>query len=1026
MKQLLFKILSLLLIAAMLLPMAVACSEEPPQSNENEGNGEGEGEGGQNPTETEKLDYVSATLTGYDELPLVDFTSVEMAQINKNFTANQTTDATLNKTVYKWNTASALNFVFTGEVDVQKYHFVEFTLLIPEGFSGSLYVELGGIGSTSLKPEHSGWLTYRIRTDSFSVKNPYPKALSIGFSTSVNTEIRITDIKLASPIYELTPPEGVSLSDASHYEYITDRYVLTQVGTPEQAVNPSAERQSRVVTIDDRCRRTLLKFPENFSPDTFCKLFGVEINLRDNPSYGDQDDSVGLGVRSFYNQINVMAIAYACYGGNYYKNADVLNKIKQCLEYGYKFLYGEPILQNGKTWGDWYNWDIATPDHLLAVLCLIRDELTQAEINKYIAPYLALVSRPYGTASNLLQFCRQQVMAGALTNDAMRIMIASEQAQDAYTNIDEIDASKPIIPTNDGFYSDGSFVQHNTIAYTGSYGMGLLGGTISLISLTAGGIFEPHGDTVQNHFNWIFDSFLSIIYGKSFFTTVNGRDTLLDSDSSKTRLVVGHALSMIEYAPDDIKARLMSEVRALQLLFDDNFAADAPLHMIDFCIALKNDNTVAPAQMQEYGKVFGAMDRVAQHTSKYGVAIALSSTRIAKYESINTQNEAAWYQGDGMIYIYTDGYDYSKNFYYYANPYLMPGTTVNTATRKYECLSPALLGTNAFSGGVQQGKYASAGFILSYNSNYAWVSNTFTNINDTKISAKKSYFMFDNEIVCIGSDITDKSGYDVLTVVENRLWRSDDVLSINGIAQSVTAVTVDAHSPQAPQTTVEARTMHFTNMGGYVFIRTDENGNDKDQNVLSYAKVNNPFLEKGESQYASAAEIQSLKNHREDFLEITINHGVIGDEAGKYAYVYLPEATVTETEDYYSNPDVEILTRSTAHAVIEKTLGVVACNVFSRTAVNVNGFADYTALTKIDAKHPCSIMVTKNEDGSYLISVSDPTQLNTSTELDITISGISEVVSANTRVNATVDNGTVKIKVNTKNMIGQTFNLTVK
>ncbi len=1025
MKKIILKLLSLLLIFAMLLPMAIACKKDPPP-NKDDGDDDDDTE---NNSQSNPLTYVKVDLVGWDDLVLVDLSSEDMAAINRNFKENQVYNSEAGQSVYRWDTGanSSISLVLGKTVDISSYHFVEFTFYSPAATRETVTVNIGGIGSTSFKLDFSGWRTIRIRTDSFSVKNPYPPMLSIDFSCSSEQGLcYVYGIKATSPKYELTFPEGVSQSDSAIYDYVIDRYVQYEMGLPEQGENPTASRASRVYYIDDVCRRGIDKFNATYEGLVANTLFGLIIDMTGSPTYSETGDEIGLAVRSLYNQINGLARAYACYGGNYYKNAELLDKIKKGLEYGYKFCYGEPILQNGKTWGDWYNWDIAIPEHLLATLMLIHDELSQDEINKYLAPYYALVARPYGTASNLLAFCRQQVLAGALSRDPMRIAVANEAAKDAYTNLDEIPKNAPVTPTSDGFYSDGSFIQHSTIAYTGSYGMGLLGSTASLIYLTAGGVFEPQGESIRNHYEWIFDAFIPIVYGKSFMSAMNGRDTFIDSDSSKTKLIVQHALTIITYAPDDVKSRLLPFIKACMIAFDDDFSTSAPMHLIDYCIALKADSSVTPAAALEVTEIFGAMERAVQHTPKYGVCVAMSSARIGKYESINTQNEAAWYQGDGMIYIYTDGYDYNKFFYYFANPYHMPGTTVNTAKREYKCWSPSLLGTNDYSGGVEHGKYGAAGFVLSYNPNAAYSSGTFQSIDATKITAKKSYFFFDNEIVCVGSDIHDKSGTDVLTVIENRMWNDSDVFSINGEAVNPTAVAVGSHSPSAPQTTVNARTMHFTNMGGYVFIRTNADGSDKDGNILSYAKVTNPFIENGDSQYISNSEKEKMLATKRSFLEITFNHGKGNDSLdGKYAYVYLPNATVQETESYYQSQQVAILARdSNLHAVLETELGVLGCIFFEGTELEISH--EKSPISSIQAETPCAVMISKNADGSYTISLSDPTQTYSNVKLSFSIDGISEVVSADAGVNASISGSTVTLNASTKGMIGQTLNLIIK
>ena len=70
------------------------------------------------------------------------------------------------------------------------------------------------------------------------------------------------------------------------------------------------------------------------------------------------------------------------------------------------------------------------------------------------------------------------------------------------------------------------------------------------------------------------------------------------------------------------------------------------------------------------------MDRVVHLRSGWGFSIAMSSSRIANYESINNENLHGWFTGDGMTYIYNaDAGQFSDCFWATVDPYRLPGTT---------------------------------------------------------------------------------------------------------------------------------------------------------------------------------------------------------------------------------------------------------------------------------------------------------------------------------------------------------------
>jgi hyaluronate lyase len=329
------------------------------------------------------------------------------------------------------------------------------------------------------------------------------------------------------------------------------------------------------------------------------------------------------------------------------------------------------------------------------------------------------------------------------------------------------------------------------------------------------------------------------------------------------------------------------------------------------------------------------------------------------------------------------------------------------------------MNSSPFAGGVAQGKFGVAGYIVGYNSS-AMSSGTFIEEADTKITARKSYFMFDNEIVCVGTGINDFSGDNVITVVENRKWGSDDLLYIDG---------TPLFEPATAQTTISARTMHFSNMGGYVFLRA-EAAKPYDGATLTYQKASHVPLPSVSTGQFDATSILGVKK---DFLEIIINHG-IGDgnvENNKYVYAYLPEATVQETADYYEDPDTELLAYlDDIHAVIEKELGIVAANFFvegsSRSISVANKFHTYTNVREISSETPCSVMISKNEAGETVITVSDPTMTYRNTILDIELSSLNSVVSKDDKIDAQIDGNILHLNISTLNSSGTGFTVIVK
>ena len=102
--------------------------------------------------------------------------------------------------------------------------------------------------------------------------------------------------------------------------------------------------------------------------------------------------------------------------------------------------------------------------------------------------------------------------------------------------------------------------------------------------------------------------------------------------------------------------------------------------------------------------------------------------------------------------------------------------------------------------------------------------------------ARKSNFFFDDEIVCVGTGISDSSDLPVETVLDNRLVRENDKLYINGTLVEPTPVfNIEDYTPSdiyPTDTAVRAQDIYFDNMGGYLLeeesdIRYRINDNEK-------------------------------------------------------------------------------------------------------------------------------------------------------------------------------------------------------
>ena len=75
----------------------------------------------------------------------------------------------------------------------------------------------------------------------------------------------------------------------------------------------------------------------------------------------------------------------------------------------------------------------------------------------------------FHTGANLADITTNRILQGALLGDDARVRKAVADQFDGFATIDPYHLKHGV---TDGYYADGSFIQHASVAYTGSYGKG--------------------------------------------------------------------------------------------------------------------------------------------------------------------------------------------------------------------------------------------------------------------------------------------------------------------------------------------------------------------------------------------------------------------------------------------------------------------------------------------------------------------------------------------------------------------------
>ncbi|TDE98815.1 silent information regulator protein Sir2 [Occultella glacieicola] len=796
--------------------------------------------------------------------------------------------------------------------------------------------------------------------------------------------------------------------------------VAILAGTAE--VNQRPEAAVKLAAIQDTARAYLTQMDQAGPSELFA---GVPL--------GEND----ANITQSYNRLLQIAVATRTDGveSELVGNTDVQRRVIDGLDWLHENYVGD---QAAGYYGNWHNWEIGFPSHATRTLVLLADQVASYRpdlVGTYVATmdaYLRngidgdvdLDSR-FHTGANLADITTNRFLQGALLGDDARISKAIADQSTVFATIDPYHLEHG---NTDGYYADGSFIQHHSVAYTGSYGKVLLGRIAQTIKMLDGATSAGGDALVAVVQAWVTNGFAPLIFEGWMMEVVKGRAVSRTTTGYvDVRAVAEAVVDLAGYAVGDDATAIKGYVKFLNdsspvSLNPDSFAS--PVSVVRFADIVA-DETVPAADLNAAARnvAFNAMDKTVHRRPGYAFALARSSDRISKYEYMNGENLMPWFQGDGAHYLYLAGQDQTRAFgvdYFTAvSPYRLSGVTAPDGERRtipdlygqfwYENPDHPLAftsssesqntyvyfprGTNQVSGGASLGAYGTAALVLS--DDVAHVDKQAGVLPEDFVTypnarATKSWFMLDDEIVVLAAGIAGGAGRGAVTTLDSRIADPADGVEVTGALADGAAWTGDGVAPLA--------WVRWENPGeqaavGYVLLDSQEVTVELERVTRSRRVVR-----------ASNPNTSVTK----DVFSVSVDHAADGAHA--LAYALVPNAGPDQLAGYSGGP-LQVLANTTdIQAIKQAQLGIVAANTFT------DGRHQAERLT-VDG--PAAV-VLRQQGRRLEIGVSDPTMGRE--EVTLVIRGRNRgLLSADDGVTVGQVTGGTSIVVNTAQAYGRTF-----
>lgn len=535
---------------------------------------------------------------------------------------------------------------------------------------------------------------------------------------------------------------------------------------------------------------------------------------------------------------------------------------------------------------NWWYPEIGVPQVLAPVMILMEAELTPGQKEKGIK---ILNRSAIGmTGQNKVWQSGNVLLRNLLLKNEDNIRLAATSIQEEL-----------VVSTGEGVQPDWSYHQHGPQLQFGNYGLAYVGDMIKWISILRNTPFQFDENKISILRNYLLEGQQWVTWKNQYDISACGRQLFPKAQETKAVSLSGFYSGMEKLDPD----------------FADEY---------------KKANVYINLSGNRH---FWRSDIQIQRTPEYYFSVKMCSKRVIGAESCNSENIQGYYMGDGATFLYQTQEEYFDIFPFW-DWKKIPGTTVHQDNDTLPVLTARGYRIESdFVGGVSDGKNGIA--VMDYNRD--------------GLKARKSWFMFDNKIVCLGAGISSSEGIPVATSVNQSYFIGDVIIKTSDEEKSAG----ESKELKKPEWILHDNIGYIFPTGGNLKLETRE-------------------VDGSWNRVASRYPGEIIKA---GIFKLWFYHGT-NPKAETYQYILVPNASKQKMVELESNKPFNIKNENEIQEVISAD-GEIAGIVFYKPGIT-------GVFGGIEVDNPCLVMVKNQTDGLW-VSVADPTQLLS--EIKLTING---------------------------------------